>query len=87
MNQPSDPGEFFAKWNFYDPADNANNNDPSTQSNSTPREQSPSNEFKLDAIAARGATILPYSYMGTGMASVNLFALRPDGDQEASPKH
>jgi virginiamycin B lyase len=80
---PNGPGEFFAKWNFYDLADNANGNEPATQSNSTPLDLgtgSPSNEFMLDAIAAQGAIILPYSYMGVTLSYANgqlLFKFNP----------
>lgn len=68
---PRGPAEFFAKWNFFDPSDTANGNDPRKNSNSTPRDlshpdgQTPGPEthtFMLDAIAATGAVILPYSY-------------------------
>jgi hypothetical protein len=58
---PNGPWEFFNKWNFADPgSDNVKG------SNSTPRElnsdATPTHEFMLDAIAAEGAVILPYSY-------------------------
>jgi hypothetical protein len=63
---PFGPSQYFAKWNFFDPSDNANGNNPPVNSNSTPRtldaQQSPTNQFMLDAIAAQGAIILPYSY-------------------------
>src|SRR4029077_1636528 len=38
---PRGPAEFFAKWNFFDPSDTANGNDPRKNSNSTPRDLSP----------------------------------------------
>jgi dienelactone hydrolase len=64
---PNGPREFFNKWNYFDPNDTANNNVPLIFSNSTPvnlksREQTHS--FMLDAIAATGAVILPFSYNG-----------------------
>jgi len=66
-HSPDGPFEFFSKWNYYDPSDAANGNNPIVQSNSTPRDLRTGNEthrFMLDAIAATGAMILPYSYKG-----------------------
>ncbi len=56
---PKGPWEFFNKWNFADPGTDA-----ATGSNSTPRDLSGSatHAFMLDAIAAQGTVILPYSY-------------------------
>ncbi|MBV9280014.1 MAG: alpha/beta fold hydrolase [Chloroflexi bacterium] len=62
---PHGPKEFFSKWNFYDPKDTANKNVPEQMSNSTPRNLmtgAKTHEFMLDAIAAQGAVILPFSY-------------------------
>lgn len=63
---PNGPQTFFNKWNIWDPTDNANNNRPWEESNSTPRDESTGAEthnYMLDRIAATGAVILPYSYM------------------------
>ncbi len=67
--RPAGPAEFFAKWNYYDPTDvgSDGSNNPLTSSNSTPRDLKtgrPTHQFMLDAIAATGAMILPYSYWG-----------------------
>ena len=74
---PNGPAEFFAKWNFYDPADNRSGNDPLKNSNSTPRtvdnSATPTNSFMLDAVAAQGAIILPFSYMGAKLTSPSQF--------------
>ncbi len=67
--------KFFSKWNFFDPADTGNGNVPQLQSNSTPQDlNSPgpgaeTHSFMLDAIAATGAVILPYSYQGASLSS------------------
>lgn len=75
-HEPNGPWEFFRKWNFYDPSDTANENDPETSSNSTPRDLSdPSGQvlgaethtFMLDAIAGAGGVILPFSYNGAAL--------------------
>lgn len=78
-HEPRGPWEFFRKWNYFDPADTANGNQPATESNSTPRWVGPpqtvdgvrvhqrstqTHAFMLDAVAARGAMILPFSYEG-----------------------
>jgi hypothetical protein len=58
------PWEFFAKWNYFDPKDGS---DPRARSNSTPRDlrtRALTHSFMLDAIAATGAMIFPYSYWG-----------------------
>jgi hypothetical protein len=85
---PSGPWEFFNKWNFADPdtpstdpfapcTDSASS--PFKCSNSTPRDLSTNTEthsFMLDAIAAQGAVIFPYSYKGatlTGSPSSPIF--------------
>ena len=76
-HEPDGPWEFFRKWNFYDPSDTANDNDPQKNSNSTPRDlshpdgQTPGREthtFMLDAIAGEGAVILPFSYNGATLS-------------------
>ena len=89
LQPPNGPGQFFNKWNFYDPLDNAGGNDPATNSNSTPcalnspgpcapgYQGIPTNEFMLDAIAAQGAVILPYSYRGINMISRTKFTFLP----------
>ena len=84
-HEPAGPWEFFRKWNYYDPSDTAGGNDPITSSNSTPRyigrtvmlaggkylsSGDPTHSFMLDAIAARGAVILPYSYVGARLTVV-----------------
>jgi hypothetical protein len=54
---PTGPWSFFDKWNF----------DDQTSEGSTPRDLrtgEPTHSFMLDALAARGAVILPYSYTG-----------------------
>lgn len=75
-HEPNGPWEFFRKWNFYDPSDTANENDPEKSSNSTPRDLSdPSGQalgaethtFMLDAIAGTGGVILPFSYNGAAL--------------------
>jgi Fibronectin type III domain len=78
-HEPHGPWEFFRKWNYFDPADVANGNQPVTDSNSTPRWIGPSrtidgvrvhqrstatHAFMLDAIAGHGAMIFPFSYEG-----------------------
>ena len=76
-HEPNGPWEFFRKWNFYDPSDTANDNDPQKSSNSTPRDLSdPSSHtsgaethtFMLDAIAGTGGVILPFSYNGAALS-------------------
>lgn len=64
---PKGPAEFFSKWNYFDPNDTGGGNVPMKSSNSTPRDLKSGNEthsFMLDAIAATGAMILPFSYNG-----------------------
>jgi predicted esterase len=81
VQPPSGPGQFFEKWNFYDPSDTANGNNPAVNSNSTPRafdtQGTLTNAFMLDAIAARGAIILPYSYMGAYLTGPSEFVFNP----------
>jgi hypothetical protein len=74
------PWEFFNKWNFADPptqttdpglscTDTSGNASPAKCSNSAPRDlntEAPTNTFMLDAIAAQGSVILPYSYKKAG---------------------
>ena len=58
---PNGPWEFFNKWNFASSAE---------QSYSTPRDVQTGKDthaFMLDAIAATGAVILPYSYKGASL--------------------
>jgi len=67
---PAGPQEFFAKWSFFDPKDTDTGNNPSQQSNSTPRDLktgAKTHRFMLDAIAATGAVILPFSYTGAAL--------------------
>lgn len=75
---PNGPLQFFEKWNFYDPSDTNGGNDPATESNSTPRsldgQETPTNEFMLDAVAAQGGVILPYSYTGATLKSPTDFS-------------
>ena len=61
---PNGPWEFFNKWNFADPNPTAEQT-----ANSTPRDpssisQTETHSFMLDAVAAQGDVILPYSYAG-----------------------
>jgi len=61
---PKGPWSFFDKWNF----------DDQTSEGSTPRDLStgaPTHSFMLDAIAAHGAVILPYSYSGASLEKPN----------------
>ena len=72
------PWEFFNKWNFADPpgpftdpslpcTDTSGKASPAKCSNSMPRDlstETPTHSFMLDAIAAGGAVMLPYSYKG-----------------------
>lgn len=97
-HEPHGPWEFFRKWNFYDPSDTNNNNNPVTSSNSTPRNLGPTmynvsnggetHEFMLDAIAARGAIVLPFSYNAatvTGGASHPSFTFMAYSNCNSTP--
>ena len=59
---PKGPWSFFDKWNF----------DDQTSEGSTPRDLStgaPTHSFMLDAVAARGGVVLPYSYAGASLTA------------------
>jgi hypothetical protein len=98
---PNGPWEFFNKWNFADlggdptlscSTDSSGNASPAKCSNSTPRDlftQIPTHWFMLDAIAAEGSIILPYSYNGatlTGPSSNPSFNFPAYSVCESTPK-